>query len=108
MNTTTIEHGQHTTASKVGYVIMGLVYAIVVYQASVIIVAIIINFTGVTDLIRFSTLIQFSAGISLSLIAYGTVANHSVKLGMRVCYGLVIGALFVIGGYTILTSLMSL
>lgn len=108
MKTMTIEHDQRPIANRIGYAIMGFVYAVAAYQVSASIVALIIDSTGVTDLIRISILIQFIVGFSLSVIAYSRVSNHSLKFGMRVCYGLIVGPLFVIGAYTILTSLMSL
>ncbi len=108
LKTTTIEHNQRTNGSKIGYIIMGFVYAIAVYQVSALIIALIINSTDVADLIRLSILIQFIVGFSLSVIAYSAVTNHSLKLGMQVCYALVAGPLFVIGGYTILSSVMNL
>jgi hypothetical protein len=108
MKTTTIEHDPRTIASKIGYVIVGLVYAVAAYKVSASIAAVVINSTGVTDWIRFSFLLQSIIGASFSVIAYSAVSNRSIKLGMRVCYALVVGILFVIGGYTVLTSLMSL
>jgi len=108
MKANTIEHEPRTIASKIGYVIIGLVYAVAAYQVSASIAAAVINSTGVTDWIRFSFLLQSVFGASISVIAYGTVSNRSIKLGMRVCYALVVGTLFVIGGYTALTSLMNL
>jgi len=108
MKTMTIEHDQRAIASKIGYVIMGCVYAVAAYQLPASIVAFVIDSTGDTDLTRLSILIQFVVGLSLSAIAYSRASNHSLKFGMRVCYGLVVGPLFVIGVYTILTSLMSL
>jgi hypothetical protein len=108
MKTITIEHDQRAIASKIGYVIMGFVYAVAAYLVPASIVAFVINSTGDTDLIRLSILIQFIVGLLLSVIAYSTVSNHSLRFGMRVCYGLVVGSLFVIGGYTIFTCLVSL
>ena len=107
MKTMTIEHDHRPLANKIGYVIMGFVYAVATYQVSASIVAFIIDSTHVTDLIRFSIPIQFIVGISLSAIAYSRVSNHLLKVGMLVCYGLAVGPLFLIGAYTILTSLMS-
>ena len=108
MKTTTIEHDQLAIASRIGYVIVGFVYAAAAYQVPASIVALVINSTGDTDLIRVSILIQFIVGLLLTLIAYRTVSNHSLRFGMRVCYGLVVGSLFAVGGYTILTCLISL
>jgi len=108
ITTTTTGRNQRTIACKIGYVITGFVYAVVAYLVSAATIALIINSTGVADLIRLSVLIQFIVGFSLSVIAYSAVTNHSLKLGMRVCYGLVVGPLFVIGGYTILSSLINL
>jgi len=108
MNTTTIEHDRRTFARKIGYVIVGFVYAVAAYQGSASIAAVVINSTGVTEWIRFSFLLQSVIGASFSVIAYSAVSNRSIKFGMRVCYALVAGILFIIGGYTVLTSLMSL
>ena len=108
MKTNTIDHEAHTIASKIGYVIVGLVYAVAAFQVSASIAAVVINSTGVTDWIRFSFLLKSVFGASISVIAYGTVSNRLIKIGMRVCYALVVGTVFVIGGYTVLTSLMSL
>ena len=103
-----IEYKERTIGSKIGYAIVGFVYAIAAYQVSASIVALIIDSTQVADLIRLSILIQFIVGFTLSVIAYNIVSNHSLKFGMRVCYGLIVGPLFFIGGYTILSSLITL
>ena len=108
MNAAISESNDRTTASKIGYGILGIIYAIAAYQIPVLIVDAAITSTDVTELIRASILIQFVVGISLSVIAYITVSNRSLKSGMRVLYGMIIGPLFVIGGYTILTSLTGL
>ena len=108
MKATPIEHDPLTIASKIGYVIVGLVCAVAAYKVSASIAAVVISSTGVTDLIRFSFLFQSIIGASFSVIAYRTVSNRSIQFGMRVCYALVVGTLFLIGGYTVLTSLMSL
>lgn len=108
MKTNTIDHEAHTIAGRIGYVIVGLVYAVAAFQVSASIAAVVINSTGVTDWIRFSFLLKSVFGASISVIAYGTVSNRLIKIGMRVCYALVVGTVFVIGGYTVLTSLMSL
>ncbi len=108
ITTTTTGRNPLTIACKIGYVIMGFVYAVAAYLVSAATIALIINSTGVANLIRLSVLIQFIVGFSLSVIAYSAVTNHSLKLGMLVCYGLVVGPLFVIGGYTILSSLINL
>lgn len=105
MNAVVIESDECTSPGKIGYVIMGFVYAVAAYQVPAFIVAFVIDSTGITDLIRASILIQFFVGTSLSMIAYSRVSNRSLKFGMRSCYGLVVVALFVIGAYTILTSL---
>ena len=108
VKTNTINNEARANASKVGYAIIGFVYAVAAYQVSASIAAIVINSTGVTDWIKFSFLLQSIFGASISVIAYGSMSNRSIKLGMRVCYALVVGTLFVIGGYTVLTSLMNL
>jgi hypothetical protein len=40
--------------------------------------------------------------------AYSVVSYRAIKFGVQVCFALLVGTLFVIGGYTILTSLMNL
>ena len=94
-----------TTTSKIGYGILGIIYAVVAYQIPVLVVGLVIASTNASDLIGPSILIPIVAGILLSVIAYCTVSNRSLKSGMRVLYGLIIAPLFVMGGYTILTSL---
>ena len=108
MNAAVIESDERTTPIKVGYGILGFTYAVAAYLVPALIVASVIASTDDADLIRASILIQFAVGISLSVIAYSTVSNSSLRAGMRVCYGLIIGPLFVIGGYTMLTALTSL
>ncbi|MGI9202498.1 MAG: hypothetical protein ACR2Q3_00725 [Woeseiaceae bacterium] len=108
MKTTTIEHDQQMNTRKTGYAIIGFFYAVAAYQVSASIVPFVIDYTGATDWIRLSILIQFIVGFVLSVIAYRTVSNEMLRFGMRVCYGLAVAALFVIGAYTILTSLISL
>ena len=108
MNTAVIESDQRTTPIKVGYGMLGFIYAIAAYQIPSLIVALVIASTDIANLIQASMLIQFAAGIALSVIAYSIVSNNLLKFGMLVCYGLIIGTLFVFGGYTILTSITSL
>ena len=108
MNTAVIESAQHTAPIKVCYGMLGFIYAVAAYQIPALIVALAIASTGIANLIQASILIQFAAGISLSVIAYSIASNSSVKFGMLVCYGLIIGTLFVLGGYTILTSITGL
>ncbi len=98
----------HTTTSKIGYGILGIIYAVVAYQIPVLVVGLVIASTNASDLIGASILIPIVAGILLSVIAYSTVSNQSLKSGMLVLYGLIIGPLFAMGGYTILASLTSL
>ena len=105
MNAAVIESDQRSTPTKVCYGMLGFIYAVAAYQIPALIVAFVIASTDIADLIRTSILIQFAAGISLSVIAYSIVSNNSLKSGMLVCYGLIIGTLFLFGGYTILTSL---
>ena len=40
--------------------------------------------------------------------AYSVVSYRAIRFGVQVCFALVVGTLFVIGGYTILTSLINL
>ena len=96
---------QGMVLGQISYGLLGFITAVAAYQVPALIVANIIASTGDFELIRASVLIQFFVGILLSVIAYSVVSNRSLKFGMRVCYGLVIVALFGIGGYTILTSL---
>ena len=107
MNAAVIESDEHTTPGKIGYGILGFICAVAAYQIPALIIASVVASTGVTGLIRASILIQFVVGISLSVILYSNVSNSALKSGMRLCYGLIIGSLVVMGGYTILTSLMS-
>ncbi len=102
------ERKYRTTSSKVGYGILGIFYALAAYQIPVLGVGLVIASTNASDLIGASILIPIVAGILLSVIAYSTVSNRSLKSGMLVLYGLIIGPLFVMGGYTILASLTSL
>ena len=92
-------------AGTLGYAVMGFVFA-AAYQVSVPIIAFVIYATGATDSLRL--LMQLAAGFLLSILAYTAVSNPSLKFGMRVYFGLVAGTLFLIGGYTILSSLFSL
>ncbi len=107
MKTLTMDQDQRANASKIGYVVMGFFYAIAIYQVPASIVAFVTNSTDVANLMRFSIPIQFIVGFAISLVAYNVVSNHSLRFGMRIFYGLVVGSLFIIGGYSILTSLMS-
>ncbi len=91
--------------NKTFYAIMGFIFAVAAYQVPVSIVGLAIASTGASNLIKASVLIQFVAGISLSIIAYRGVSNRALKIGMRSCYGLVLGTLFAIGAYTILSSI---
>ena len=108
MNTAVIESDQRTTPIKVGYGMLGFIYAVLAYLVPALVVAFVIASTDIADLVRASILIQFAVGISLSVIAYSIVSNKSLKFGMLVCYGLIAGTLFVLGGYTILSSIASL
>ena len=108
MNATVNESKHRSTSSKIGYGILGIIYAVAAYQIPALIVASVIDSADVTELTRAPILIPFIVGISLSLVAYSTVSNRSLKSGMRVLYGLIIGPLFVMGGYSILTSLTSI
>ncbi len=105
MNATVVESDQRTIAIRIGYGILGFIYAVAALQIPTLTVASVIASTGVAELIRPSILIQIALGLSLSAIAYGTMSNTSLKSGMRVFYGLIIAPLFVVGAYSILTSL---
>ena len=108
MDAAVSESKYRTTSSKIGYGILGIIYALAAYQIPVLFVGAVIAATDLTELIRASFMIQFVVGILLSVIAYSTVSNRSLKSGMLVLYGLIIGLLFIIGGYTIVTSLTGL
>jgi len=56
-------------------------------------------------LMKLSIVIQLAVGLSLNVIAYHTAWDRSFKLGMRACYGLVVGLVIATGVYTILTSI---
>jgi len=105
MNATVVDSDQRTIAIKIGYGILGFIYAVVALQIPTLIVASVITSTGVADLFRPSILIQIAVGLSLSAIAYGTMSNRSLKSGMLVFYGMIIAPLFVVGAYSIVTSL---
>ena len=107
MNETANKSDKRATPVKLGYGMLGFIYAVAAYQIPSLIVAYVISSTIVAELIVPSALIQFAVGFLLSVIAYTTVSNRSLKSGMRTCYGLIIGSLFVLGGYTILASLTS-
>lgn len=62
--------------------------------------------TAATD--SLGLLIQLTAGFLLSILGYTAVSNSSLKFYMRVYFGLVAGTLFLIGGFTILSSLFGL
>lgn len=108
MKTTTIEQNQHQVASRIGCIITGFFYAAAAYPVSATIVAFLIDSGGTTDLTRLPILLQFIVGLLFSMIAYNAVSNRSIRFGMRICYGLVAGSLFIIGAYTILVSLMNI
>lgn len=93
-----------TMPRKVGIGILGFIYAIAAYGIPAFGVAYAIASTGGTGLIKASLLIQFVAGTLLSVLAYCVVSNQSLKSGMRTCYGLIMVALFIFGGYTIVSS----
>ncbi len=105
MNATVVESDQRTIAIRIGYGILGFIYAVAALQIPTLTVASVIASTGVAELIRPSILIQITLGLSLSAIAYGTMSNTSLKSGMRAFYGTIIAPLFVVGAYSILTSL---
>jgi len=94
-----------STPGKICFGILGFIYAIIVYQIPASIAASVITETGNVTLMKASIVIQFAVGLSLSVIAYRSAWDRSFKLGMRACYGLVVGLVSATGAYTILTSI---
>ena len=105
MNSAVAERVEDPTHGKISFGIMGFAYAVAVYRVPAFLVGSYIVTTEIADLMTASVLIQFAVGVSLSLIAYFTATNKSVKTGMRVCYASIASLLAVVGGYTMLTSL---
>ena len=105
MKAAVVDSDARTIPIKIGYGILGFIYAVAALHIPTLMVASVIASTGVAELIRPSILIQIALGLSLSAIAYGTMSNTSLKSGMRIFYGLIIAPLFVVGAYSILTSL---
>lgn len=92
------------TLGKICFGILGFIYAIIVYQFPASIAAFVITKIGNVALIKASLVIEFAVGLLLSVIAYTIAWDSSFKLGMRACYGLVVGLVFATGAYTILAS----
>ena len=105
MNAAAVESDERSIAIKIGYGILGFIYAVAALQIPTLTVASVIASTGIAELFRPTILIQIALGLSLSAIAYGTMSNTSLKSGMRVFYGMIIAPLFVVGAYSILASL---
>ena len=94
-----------STPGKIYFGVLGFIYAVIVYQIPASIVPSVITETGNVNLMKLSIVIQFAVGLSLNVIAYHTAWDCSFKLGMRACYGLVVGLVVATGVYTILTSI---
>ncbi len=90
---------------KICFGILGFTYAVSVYYIPAFIAASAIRETGNTFLMKASLVIQFAVGLSVSVIAYSSAWDRSFKLGMRACYGLVIGLVIATGVYTLLASI---
>lgn len=93
------------TLGKICYGILGFVYAVIIYYIPVFMVASVISDTGSAALMKASIVIQFAVGLSVSILAYSSAWDRSFKLGMRACYGLVVGLVVALGAYSILTSI---
>ncbi len=105
MKAAAVESDARTILVKISYGMLGFIYAVAALQIPTLTVASVIASTGIAELFRPSILMQIVLGLSLSAIAYGTMSNTSLKSGMRVFYGVIIAPLFVVGAYSILTSL---
>lgn len=85
--------------------VSGFLYALIVYQIPASITAMVIAEAGNVGLSKASILIQFAVSLSLSVIAYCSAWDRSFKLGMRSCYGVLLGLVFALGAYSILASI---
>ena len=108
MNTAVIENNGGSLPGNIRFGILGFAYAVAAYLVPAFFAGSYIGSTEIAKLDAMSVFVQFFVGISLSILAYKCVRNTSLKAGMRVCYGSVIGFLFAVGGYSIMTSLTSL
>jgi hypothetical protein len=84
--------------------VLGFLYALFVYQIPASITAAIIAEADNSGLHKASILVQFAVGLSLSVLAYCSSWDRSFKLGMRAFYGMLLGLVFALGAYSILTS----
>ena len=105
----TAEHASVTivkssTLDKIYHGTLGFIYAAAAYQLPASIVAFLISKVGSVTLMKASIVIQFAVGLSLSVVAYFSARNRSIKIGMRAYYGLVVGLVAATGAYTILAS----
>lgn len=91
--------------NKICYGILGFIYAIVVYLLPASIVASLISEIRSAALMKASIVIQLAVGFLFSVGAYVTAWNPPIRIGMRACYGLVVGLVVATGVYTILTSI---
>ena len=85
--------------------ILGFIYAIVVYLLPASIVASLVSEIRSAALMKASIVIQLAVGFLFSVVAYVTAWNRPIKIGMRTCYGLLVGFIVATGAYTILTSI---
>ncbi|NQV86044.1 MAG: hypothetical protein HQ492_03105 [Woeseiaceae bacterium] len=92
-------------ARKVRLGVLGFLYALIVYQIPASITAAVIAEADNSSLHKASILMQLVVGLSLSVIAYCGAWDRSFILGMRACYGMLLGLVFALGAYTILASI---
>lgn len=85
--------------------VSGFLYALIVYQIPASITAAVIAEADNSSLHKASILMQLVVGLSLSVIAYCGAWDRSFILGMRACYGMLLGLVFALGAYTILASI---
>jgi hypothetical protein len=107
MDTAVVENKEGTLPGKVSFGILGFAYAVAVYRIPAFLVASFIVMSESTELNVASLAVQLLVGLLLSALAYKCASNSSLKTGMRVCYGTVLGFVFSVGGYSIATSLAS-
>ena len=106
MNTAEIESSRQTAQCRTSCGVMGFICAVAACLIPSSITALVIDSNGAAELIRASIFIQIVVGLLFNAIVYYKASNDSFKLGMRLCYALIVGLIVAVGGYTILTSLV--